>query len=132
MRTAIVAIVAAVLGILIVPHLSSLIATELEAADMPHGWRCELGQPVSLGDRPMSEGLARILGQQCADKLRRDGEISRFRKANGAVVSYLVGSIGGLFDPINLILTCLVALGIFLGLKRIILSRKLRVTSQQA
>ena len=55
-----------------------------------------------ITDRPISEGLARIIAQQCADELRARGVIQRFRNANGWVAEQIAATVGELLDPISL------------------------------
>lgn len=69
------------------------------------------GKKVSLGDKPMPEALAKVIGQQKSEAMARDSAIARFSEAHSLPVNLLAGTVASLADPINLGLTFLPPLG---------------------
>ena len=60
------------------------------------------GKKVSLGDAPMPEGVAKLLGQEKADQIDRESVISRFQNAHSWPVNLGTGIAAFLMDPMNL------------------------------
>ena len=56
---------------------------------------------TTITDGPMSEGLARVVGQQKADEIKRDSVLSRYAASHGAVTNLGVGAVGFVLDPLQ-------------------------------
>ncbi len=56
---------------------------------------------TTITDGPMPEGLARVVGQQKADEIKRESVLSRYANAHGAVTNFGVGTVGFLLDPLQ-------------------------------
>ncbi len=57
---------------------------------------------TTITDGPMSEGLARVVGQQKADEVQRDSTLSRYAAGNGWKTNLAVGlTLSPLMDPVG-------------------------------
>jgi hypothetical protein len=56
---------------------------------------------TSLGDKPMPEELAKVLGKQKADQLQRDSILSRYNANAGLVTSFATETLASFADPLN-------------------------------
>jgi hypothetical protein len=59
------------------------------------------GKPVSLGDGPMPEAVAQLVGEAKRDELERDAVLSRFQNSHGLVANLGEGAIGFMLDPLR-------------------------------
>jgi len=57
---------------------------------------------TTITDKPIPEGIARLLGQEKARQIERDGVIARFENNHNFVTNFGVGLTGFLMDPLNL------------------------------
>ena len=75
------------------------------------------GQP--LFTHPVTEGYARVVGEQLRAKLDREATIRRFENSASLPVVVSTRLLGFLFDPINLALTGLFTWAAFFAIRRI-------------
>jgi hypothetical protein len=64
-----------------------------------------------IADKPMPEGLARIIGRQCGEWLEREGIQRRFANAHSWPVTLAVRVVAGAADPIVLVIAALFSTG---------------------
>lgn len=60
------------------------------------------GKKVKIASAPMPENLARVVGQQKAEQIEREGIIARFQNAHSWPVNFAVGTAAFMMDPFNL------------------------------
>lgn len=60
------------------------------------------GKKVSLGDKPMPEGVAQIIAKAKAQEIEREGVLSRASQTESGVVNFGIGTGAFLADPLNL------------------------------
>jgi hypothetical protein len=58
-----------------------------------------------VSDRPMPEGLAKVIVQQCHERIAADSAIRRFEQAHAWPVNLIGHILVLLIDPINLVFT---------------------------
>jgi hypothetical protein len=58
-------------------------------------------KPVSLGDSPMSEAVAQLIGEAKRDELQREAVLQRFQDSHGALSNLGAGMIGFMLDPLR-------------------------------
>ncbi len=56
---------------------------------------------TKITDGPMPEGLARVVGQQKADEIRREGVLSRYAAGHGVLTNLGMSTVGMLLDPVQ-------------------------------
>jgi len=59
------------------------------------------GKPVSLGDKPMPEPIARLIGDAKREEIERENIASRFEDAHSWPVNFAAGTLGFLLDPLR-------------------------------
>lgn len=56
---------------------------------------------VKLGDKPLPESVARVLGQQKADEIKRESIFSRYSDSHSWATTFGTGLVGFMLDPVN-------------------------------
>ena len=56
---------------------------------------------TTITDGPMPEGLARAVGQQKADEIKREGVLSRYAAGHGMLTNLGMSTVGMLLDPVQ-------------------------------
>jgi hypothetical protein len=69
------------------------------------------GSRVSIGDKPMPEAVAKLVGQAKADEITRESILRRAGDANNPIYNFGVATVGFLADPLNLVTTLIPGYG---------------------
>jgi hypothetical protein len=69
------------------------------------------GKIIPIGDQPMPEGLARIVGRQKAEALDRESIFQRFAATHSGLTTFAAGSAASLLDPLNAALLFMPGIG---------------------
>lgn len=69
------------------------------------------GKQVPLGDKPMPEGIAQLVGKAKTDEIEREGVLARFSNAHSAPVTFGAGMAAFMLDPLNVATTFLPGIG---------------------
>lgn len=69
------------------------------------------GNKVKIADAPMPQGVARLIGQEKANQIQREGIIARFDNAHSWPVNLATNVAGFLMDPMNLTTSFLPGIG---------------------
>ncbi len=59
------------------------------------------GTIIPIGDKPMPEALAKIIGQQKAESLQRESVLSRYAATHAGPTTFAVGTAASMLDPLN-------------------------------
>jgi hypothetical protein len=59
------------------------------------------GKIIPIGDQPMPEGLARIVGEQKTARLERDSILGRFAETHSGITNFAARTVASLQDPLN-------------------------------
>jgi N12 class adenine-specific DNA methylase len=59
------------------------------------------GKPVSLGDGPLPEAVAKLIGEAKREEIERDNVTARFENAHSWPTNFAVGSLGFMLDPLR-------------------------------
>lgn len=59
------------------------------------------GKPVSLGDKPMPEAVAKLIGDAKREEIERGNVIGRFENAHSWPANFATGMIGFMLDPLR-------------------------------
>jgi hypothetical protein len=63
--------------------------------------RDSTGAVVPIGDKPMPEALAAIIGRQKTEAMQRDSVLSRFAETHAGVTTFAAGAAASMLDPLN-------------------------------
>jgi hypothetical protein len=64
-----------------------------------------------IGNKPMPEALAKLIGEQCREALARNNITARFERAHSWPVNLAASTIGLLLDPIRFLLAIVFVTG---------------------
>jgi hypothetical protein len=100
MRRLIVFAASAGIAVVLAIGTSTALTHALEAPEMA---RCGTGQP--LFDHPVTEAYAKLVAQECREKLQRDNVVLRFKSTHNWLEAFVTDAVAFLVDPINIALT---------------------------
>jgi hypothetical protein len=63
--------------------------------------RDSTGAVHPIGDKPMPEALASIIGRQKTEAMQRDSVLSRYAETHAWPTTFAVGSVASMLDPLN-------------------------------